>query len=62
MSGLQFFVDDDIKDACTLDAVLTVVDAKHIVQHLDEEKPQDVVNESVQQASMLCLWLPRANS
>jgi G3E family GTPase len=26
-----------------------VVDAKHIVQHLDEEKPEGVENESVEQ-------------
>ncbi|KAG2490407.1 hypothetical protein HYH03_011207 [Edaphochlamys debaryana] len=44
-----FFVDDNIKDACVLDAVLTVVDAKHVTQHLDEEKPDGVVNEAVQQ-------------
>ncbi len=41
-----FFVDEDIKEACLLDAVLTVVDAKHIMQHLDEEKPDGVVNEA----------------
>ncbi len=46
-----FFVDDDLKDACLLDAVLTVVDAKHVMQHLDEEKPDDVVNEAVQQVA-----------
>jgi hypothetical protein len=45
-----FFVDDDIKDACLLDAVLTVVDAKHITLHLDDEKPDDVVNEAGEQA------------
>ncbi|KXZ42979.1 hypothetical protein GPECTOR_108g174 [Gonium pectorale] len=44
-----FFVDDNIKDACLLDAVLTVVDAKHVTQHLDDEKPDGVVNEAVQQ-------------
>jgi len=32
-----------------LDGILTVVDAKHVIQHLDEEKPDGVVNESVQQ-------------
>ncbi len=31
-SRQTFFVDDDIKDACVLDAVLTVVDTKHITQ------------------------------
>jgi G3E family GTPase len=29
--------------------VITVVDAKHIVQHLDEVKPDGSVNESVEQ-------------
>jgi len=41
-----FFVDDDLKEACQLDAVLTVVDSKHLVQHIDEVKPADVVNEA----------------
>jgi G3E family GTPase len=41
-----FFVDEDLKDACQLDAVLTVVDSKHLIQHLDEVKPADVVNEA----------------
>lgn len=27
----------------------SVVDAKHIIQHLDEEKPEGVENESVEQ-------------
>jgi hypothetical protein len=27
-----------------------VVDAKHILLHLDEEKPDGVINESIQQA------------
>jgi hypothetical protein len=26
--------------------VVTVVDAKHLLQHLDEQKPEDVVNEA----------------
>ena len=44
-----FFVDEEIKEAVFLDAVLTLVDAKHVTQHLDEEKPDGVVNEAVQQ-------------
>jgi G3E family GTPase len=32
-----------------LDAVLTVVDAKHITQHLDDKPPGGAINESVQQ-------------
>jgi G3E family GTPase len=44
-----FFVDDDIQEAYRLDAILTIVDAKHIAQHLEEEKPEGVENESVEQ-------------
>ena len=32
-----------------LDGILTLVDAKHIIQHLDEEKPEGVENEAVEQ-------------
>ncbi|GLC44198.1 hypothetical protein PLESTM_001567700 [Pleodorina starrii] len=46
-----FFVDENIKDACVLDAVLTVVDSKHVTQHLNEVKPDGVVNEAVQQVA-----------
>ena len=35
-----FFVDDDIVDKYKLDGIITVADAKHIIQHLDEEKPE----------------------
>ena len=44
-----FFVDDNVRMHYTLDAILTVVDAKHIIQHLDEVKPEGVENESVEQ-------------
>merc|ERR1719401_1411054 len=44
-----FFVDDDIKAQYRLDGIVTVVDAAHIVQHLDEEKPEGAENESVEQ-------------
>ena len=32
-----------------LDAIVTVVDAKHLLPHLDEEKPGGVENEAVEQ-------------
>jgi G3E family GTPase len=32
-----------------LDGILTLVDAKHIIQHLDDEKPEGVENEAVEQ-------------
>ena len=44
-----FFVDDEIVDKYKLDGIITVADAKHITQHLDEEKPEGVENESVEQ-------------
>ncbi len=44
-----FFVDDEIAAQLRLDAIVTVVDAKHLVPHLDEEKPEGVENEAVEQ-------------
>eukprot|EP00960_Hanusia_phi_P045377 757199-Hanusia_phi.AAC.1 len=55
-----FFMDESIRSSLAgvsysskaqakVDAVLTVVDAKHILQHLDEEKPEGVENESIEQ-------------
>merc|ERR1712216_964932 len=44
-----FFVDDDIEKLYRLDGICTLVDAKHITQHLDEEKPEGVENEAVEQ-------------
>src|SRR3954464_9093617 len=38
-----FFTDDEMKNSFRLDAIVTVVDAKHILQHLDSE------DESVKQ-------------
>merc|ERR1712217_424123 len=32
-----------------LDGILTLVDAKHITQHLEDEKPEGVENEAVEQ-------------
>lgn len=44
-----FFVDEDISRLYSLDGIITVVDAKHIVQHVEEEKPEGVENEAVEQ-------------
>ena len=46
-----FFVDEKIEKLTTLDAIITVVDAKHIIQHLDQVKPEGVENESVEQVA-----------
>jgi G3E family GTPase len=44
-----FFVDDAVKKLYRLDGIITVVDAAHVVSHLDEEKPEGAENESVEQ-------------
>mmetsp|Transcript_51907 Transcript_51907/g.105687 ORF Transcript_51907/g.105687 Transcript_51907/m.105687 type:complete len:354 (+) Transcript_51907:85-1146(+) len=44
-----FFMEDSVKAQARVDAVLTLVDAKHIVQHLDEEKAEGAENEAVEQ-------------
>uniref|UniRef100_A0A7S4T1G6 CobW C-terminal domain-containing protein n=1 Tax=Alexandrium monilatum TaxID=311494 RepID=A0A7S4T1G6_9DINO len=46
-----FFADDYVQKKLALDGILTVVDAHHIVQHLDEEKPEGVENEAVEQVA-----------
>jgi len=44
-----FFMDEDVKKHYELDAIITVIDAKHIHLHLNEIKPEGVENESVEQ-------------
>ncbi|WP_116051226.1 CobW family GTP-binding protein [Amycolatopsis palatopharyngis] len=44
-----FFVDDTLRSQLRLDAIVTVVDAKHITQHLDDDKPEGTENEAVEQ-------------
>lgn len=44
-----FFVDEDVCELTTLDGIITVVDAKHIIPHLKEEKMEGAENESVEQ-------------
>ncbi|MCG7583882.1 MULTISPECIES: CobW family GTP-binding protein [Mycolicibacterium] len=46
-----FFVDDEIRDRLRLDAIVTMVDAAHVLEHLDEVKPDDVENEAVEQVA-----------
>jgi G3E family GTPase len=46
-----FFVDDEMRDQLRLDAIVTLVDAKHILAHLDEVKPEGVENEAVEQVA-----------
>ena len=44
-----FFVDDRVSERYKLDGIVTVVDAKHVVRHIEEEKPEGVENEAVEQ-------------
>ena len=46
-----FFVDDFVQEYYKLDGIVTLIDAKHIEQHLDEEKPEGAENESVEQVA-----------
>jgi len=46
-----FFADDFVQKNYRLDGILTLVDAKHTVEHLDEEKPEGVENEAVEQVA-----------
>lgn len=44
-----FFADEFVQQHMRLDGIITLVDAKHIIQHLEEEKPEGVENEAVEQ-------------
>jgi len=47
----SFFIEQSVATKFKIDAVVTVVDAKHLIQHLAEKKPKGVVNEAVQQVA-----------
>ncbi|WP_328875525.1 GTP-binding protein [Streptomyces sp. NBC_00287] len=44
-----FFMDDEIASQLRLDAIVPLVDAAHVLPHLDEVKPEGVENEAVEQ-------------
>ena len=48
-----FFVDEKVKEFARLDGIITLVDAKHIEKHLDEEKPEGAENEAVEQVALI---------
>merc|ERR1711990_1150424 len=43
--------DSEVREFATLDGIVTLVDAKHIEQHLDEEKAEGAENEAVEQVA-----------
>ncbi|HZE32013.1 MAG TPA: GTP-binding protein [Actinoallomurus sp.] len=46
-----FFVDDEIGSRLRLDAIVTLVDAAHVLTHLEEIKPEGVENEAIEQVA-----------
>lgn len=44
-----FFIDEVIQGFYSLDGIVTVVDAKHLIMRLDDEKPEGVENEAQEQ-------------
>merc|ERR1719191_1422344 len=46
-----FFVEQKVQKFARLDGIITLVDAKHIEAHLDEEKPEGAENEAVEQVA-----------
>jgi len=44
-----FFVEQNVQAFARLDGIITLVDAKHVEQHLDEIKPEGAENEAVEQ-------------
>lgn len=46
-----FCTDELVSQYVKLDGVVTLVDSKHAMQHLNEVKPRFVVNEAVEQVA-----------
>jgi len=46
-----FFTVPELSAKLRLDGIITVIDCKHILQHLNEVKPEGVENESVEQVA-----------
>jgi G3E family GTPase len=46
-----FFTVPEIGSKLRMDGIITVCDAKHLLQHMDEKKPDGAVNESVEQVA-----------
>lgn len=44
-----FYLEEELAERLRLDGVVTLVDAKHATQHIEEVKPDGVVNEAVEQ-------------
>jgi G3E family GTPase len=47
--AFTFYMNPDINEYYKIDSILALVDAKHVKQHVEEVKPDGVVNEAVSQ-------------
>ncbi|XP_072173322.1 zinc-regulated GTPase metalloprotein activator 1-like isoform X2 [Diadema setosum] len=47
-----FWLDDELGSEIYLDGIITVIDAKFGLQHIQEEKPDGITNEAVRQVAM----------
>lgn len=47
----NFWVDEALESDVYLDGIVTFVDAKHILQHLNDVKPDNVINEAQSQVA-----------
>lgn len=54
--AFTFYANSDVNEYYKIDSILTLVDCKHVKTHLEEQKPDGVVNEAVQQVSSR--WFP----
>ena len=54
-----FFVDEEVQQLFTLDGIITVTDAKHILARIDDEKPEGVENEAAEQVAFADRSAPR---
>lgn len=48
----MFWLDEELCSDIYLDGIITVVDAKYSMQHLDEEKPDGSINEALRQLAL----------
>ena len=48
----MFWLDDELQSQVYLDGIVTVVDAKYIIQQLDAKKQDNIVNEAIAQVAL----------
>ena len=46
-----FFVEDSVQENFKLDGIVTLIDTKHVEQHLDDPRPEGQENEAIEQVA-----------